>query len=102
MTLDQALDIVVARTGIDRYRYLCRDHPVASVRDGYAALVMKLAGEPDSGRITIADALTIRRVNACLYRSKGNDECGCFRCALKGGQKVTSADCYGCVQRYPE
>jgi hypothetical protein len=44
MTLAQALDLVVARTGHDRYRWLCSAaNPDAEQREAYRRLVLDLA-----------------------------------------------------------
>ena len=46
MTLAESLDIVVARTGVERYRYLCpRTWPDLNVRGTrYSGLIMRMAG----------------------------------------------------------
>ena len=48
MTWNQALDLVVARTGHEPFRRLCaEDNPDAEQRDAYRALMVELAtGEP--------------------------------------------------------
>ncbi len=47
MTLADALEIVITRTGHERYRYLCLDHPDPAVRAQYSAWVIAQAsGEP--------------------------------------------------------
>lgn len=40
MTLNESLDLVVAKTGVERYRYLCLEHPNETVRDKYSALML--------------------------------------------------------------
>lgn len=47
LTLHEALTVVIARTGVDRYRFLCLHHPDAAVRESYSAWVLSQAtGEP--------------------------------------------------------
>lgn len=44
---DQALEAVVSRTGVERYRYLTREHPDPAVRESYSGWVLREArGEP--------------------------------------------------------
>lgn len=44
MTLHQALDIVIARTGHERFRFLCSEaNPSRDSREGYRALVLDMA-----------------------------------------------------------
>lgn len=44
-TWAEALDDVVSRTGVERYRFLCSDdNPDAATREGYRRLVVDLAG----------------------------------------------------------
>ena len=46
MTLLESIDLVVARTGVERYRYLCLEHPRPKVRAEYSAWVVRKAAEP--------------------------------------------------------
>jgi hypothetical protein len=103
MTVADALDIVVARTGVERYRYLCLEHPRASTRAEYSAHVLRLASSPappprPTAAESIADLAAVRR---CEFRSAGRDGCQCGRCALRHGQKVTTAECLACAKLYP-
>lgn len=41
-----ALEAVVARTGVERYRHLCSDESPAESRDAYRALMVRLASSP--------------------------------------------------------
>ncbi len=43
MTLEEALDIVVATTKVERYRYLCLEYPDEKVRKAYSEWVIKEA-----------------------------------------------------------
>ena len=44
MTLTQALDIVIDRTGHERFRFLCSEaNPDRDTREGYRALVLDMA-----------------------------------------------------------
>lgn len=51
MILLEAIDLVVARTGVERYRYLCLEHPKPSVRAEYSRWIVDEAqrdpSEPD-------------------------------------------------------
>ena len=43
-TWAEALDVIVARTGVERYRYLCsEENPDPMTREGYRRLVVDLA-----------------------------------------------------------
>lgn len=47
MTWQAALEIVVSRTGVERYRDLCSDdNPDPETRAGYRSLMLTLAGQP--------------------------------------------------------
>lgn len=47
MTLDEALDLVVSRGGVERLRWLCSaDNPDQGQRDDYRRLVLSMAGGP--------------------------------------------------------
>ena len=54
MTIEEALDIVVAQTGVLRYRYLCLEHPDQRIRDSYSRRVFELAGAPKSSFPSLA------------------------------------------------
>ena len=46
MTLPEALNIVIARTGHERFRFLCSEaNPDRDTREGYRALVLRLAAQ---------------------------------------------------------
>ena len=50
MTWDEALEVVAGRTGHARFRELCADgNPDASQRDGYRALMVRLATGEEAG-----------------------------------------------------
>ena len=105
MTYLEALDIVVARTRHERFRWLCSDaNPDAHVREGYRALVLKLAGEPVSappptplvplGNSIRAAQLGFRR---CLYST--HEGCGCSGThCYHLGRVVGLADCISCLK----
>ena len=110
MTLLAALDIVIARTGVERYRYLCLEHPRPQVRAEYSSLVLRLAlrfdsgqaAEPASSRPTVAESVAdVAAIRSCPFRSIGGDGCQCGRCGLKSGAKVSIGECRECVRRYP-
>lgn len=47
MTLAEALNIVIARTGHQRFRFLCSEaNPDPVSREGYRRAVLTMAGEP--------------------------------------------------------
>jgi hypothetical protein len=103
MTLEQALDIVIEREGVERYRYLCLDHPNPSVRAEYSRLIMQLAGQPPRPGPTAKEAIELgRRILGCPYRSIGQTACGCGVCALRGGESVSRDECIDCLTRYPD
>lgn len=63
MTWDEALSIVIAETGVERYRWLTsEDNPDVAAREGYRRFVLERAGEKPSrypGLFTMAgNALT--------------------------------------------
>lgn len=99
MTWAEALEIVVARTGVGRYRYLCSDEHADHAR--WRAKVVELAtGDPpprsDAGR----NARLALLAQGCPYRSKF-PPCGCsgYRCGI--GQRIVSGpECWDCVERY--
>ncbi len=101
MTLIEALDLVVARTGVERYRYLCLEHPRADVRGEYRALVLRLAAEPPLSGPTVAESVALAHaVRQCIFRSIESGGCGCGRCGLRGGSKVSIFECIQCVRSY--
>jgi hypothetical protein len=74
--------------------------PDADLRDRTRAETIRRAAEPRAPRPTVADQLAAARlVRACPYRSAGGG-CGCSRCGLRGGARVTTAECLDCVRRY--
>jgi hypothetical protein len=102
VTLPAALDLVVARTGVERYRYLCLEHESPRVRRQYSDLILRLALEPPPTRPTPTESLEVlAAVRRCPFRSVGRDGCQCGRCALRGGAKVATAECIACVKLYP-
>ena len=101
MTLAEALDVVIARTGVKRYRYLCLEHPKTSVRAEYSALVLRLAEEPREPRPTAAESLALAlEVRKCMFRSTETGGCGCGRCGLRNQAKVSTLECIECVRKY--
>jgi hypothetical protein len=102
MTLAEALDIVIARTGHKRYRFLCLQHPRPQVRAQYSDLVMRLAARPEQIRPTPPGAAELAQLQGCPFRSAGTDGCQCSRCGLRSGAKVSSLECLVCVRQYPE
>jgi hypothetical protein len=101
MTLAEALDVVIARTGVKRYRYLCLEHPKPSVRAEYSALVLRLAAERPEPRPTAAETLALAlEVKRCMFRSKEPGGCGCGRCGLRNQAKVSTLECIECVRKY--
>jgi hypothetical protein len=109
MTLAEALDVVILHTGVERYRYLCLEHPKATVRSEYRTYVLSAAAElvargpgPRPGELAPETVARLRTVYHCPYRSSDAD-CGCSgaKCALKKAARVTVLDCLQCVERYP-
>jgi hypothetical protein len=108
MTLLEAIDLVIARTGVERYRHLCLHHPSPTVRAEYSGLIFRLAAEGATG---LASATTpsaaeflalLSAVRSCPYRSLEAvpTGCGCGRCGLRGGIRISHLDCLTCVRRY--
>ena len=102
MTLLEALDLVVARTGVERYRYLCLEHPKLTVRFEYSGLVLRLATELTTSRPSVAESIDlIKAVKVCPYRSlEAATGCGCSHCGLRGGARVSRLDCLMCIKIY--
>lgn len=107
MTLAEAVEAKVAETGVERYRFLCLDHPDPAVRAQYSAWVM---GEPAPSApptayptIPLAESMRLTSLaRQCPYRSKA--ACGCTgsgACSLKGGVDVPTHVCWDCVRLYP-
>jgi hypothetical protein len=102
MTLVEALELVILRTGVERYHYLCLEHPNAAVRAEYSALVQRLAKEPPGQGPTAAESIALARaVRDCLFRSVEAGGCGCGRCGLRSGAKVSTLECIQCIRSYP-
>jgi hypothetical protein len=102
MTITEALDLVIARTGVLRYRYLCLEHPKPEVRAEYSAHVLRLAVQPPAGNPTAAELVAIaRKVRDCPFRSIESSGCGCARCGLRSGVKVSNLECIQCMRNYP-
>lgn len=47
---DHALDKAIARTGVERYRFLCLEHPDPQVRADYQRLVTEIAAGTHTGQ----------------------------------------------------
>jgi hypothetical protein len=102
MTVAEALELVIQRTGVDRYRYLCLEHPNAVVREEYSALVLRLAAEPERPGPTAAESMALAlAVRRCMFRSEESGGCGCSHCGLRGAAKVSTLECIQCVRSYP-
>jgi hypothetical protein len=96
----QTLDLVVARTGVERYRYLCLKHPNSTVRAEYAALVVRLAAEAlgSTQSSTVESVNLLAVVRSCPYRSAPKIGCNCGRCGLRGEARVSIRECFECVR----
>ena len=106
MTLDEALDIVIARTKHERFRWLCSDdNPDAEQRAGYRRHVLALAEQGSPTPVTppplVPVGIAIEAIRtgfrACLYSS--HEGCGCTgtRCFWKG-RIVSLTDCIECLK----
>lgn len=107
MTLDEALEIVVARTGNELYRRLVR-HPNPSRRARYIEWIMgeglaisfasgdkatpPLMPLSDSSRLTALARL-------CPYRSRQGCGCSGYLCGLIQ-REVSGQTCLDCVGKY--
>lgn len=101
MTIGEALDIVIDRSGIERYRFLCLEHPNDNVRAEYSDLVLRLAANPDAiGKPLKEQYLMAGRIKACPFWSISGDGCQCSRCALQGGAKTSFVECSACISQY--
>lgn len=102
MTLSEALDIVVARTGVERYRFLCLEHANPKVREEYGQLIMRLATEPAGvQRMPTQESIRlIAAMKACQFRSPCKTGCGSGYCGLKSGRQVSHAECFTCIKTY--
>jgi hypothetical protein len=103
MTIAEALELVIARSGVKRYRYLCLEHPNPKVRAEYSGLVLRLASEPPPPeRPGAAESMALaRQLAGCAYRSIESGGCGCAHCGLRGGAKVSIFECFHCMRTYP-
>lgn len=109
MTWQEAVEIVVTRTGHGRYEWLCSDaNPDAGSREGYRRLVLRMAGEPvnpggappeiHAGRIPLRDSIRLVRLGlrACFYST--HDGCGCTGAYCHWhGRIVGPDDCLPCL-----
>ena len=72
MTLEEAIEVVVARTKHERYRWLCSDeNPDAWSREGYRLLMLELAGAPAPTPTPTPEDLALR-----AYVAKHGGCCG--------------------------
>lgn len=116
MTLAEALDVVVARTGHARYRALCDpSHPAYD--PAYVAFILRLAGGPAPDIPPTPDPVlpmgidhaldVIRRRDRCPhyvprrdFAALGIADCGCGfdHCRARSGRSggITLADCASC------
>jgi hypothetical protein len=103
MTLLEAIDLVVARTGVERYRHLCLEHPKPTIRAEYSGLVIRMAAEPPPPKRSATESLALLSADrSCPYRSVEavSTGCGCGRCGLQDRTRVSHLDCLTCVRRY--
>lgn len=102
MSIAEALELVIARSGVQRYRYLCLEHPNPKVRAEYTALVLRLASSPPPERPGAAESMALaRQVRSCAFRSIESGGCGCAHCGLRDGAKVSIFECFQCMRTYP-
>jgi len=104
MTWQEALDTVVARTGHERFRWLCSDdNPDAVQREGYRGVVLGLAGQPASETPPVLPPLAVS-INAvrlgfrqCFYSS--HEGCGCAGThCYRFGRIVQLRECVECLK----
>lgn len=99
----RVLEEAIRKTGVERYRYLCLEHPDESTREGYRDLVRRIAAEGSTpGRPSVADSMALARaMKACQFRAV-DLSCGCngAKCALKRGALVGHRDCFDCLGKY--
>lgn len=104
MTWEEALELVVARTGHHPYRERCSessDRPPPNDYLAYRALMLRMAEDPDPPETMSAaeSHQLVKRMIACPFHSRGH-ECDCGRCALRGGSQVSHLDCFACLKQY--
>lgn len=109
MTWEQALDLVVSRTGHQRYRWLCsEDNPDTEQRAAYRRLVISQAVDQPTAGISavlmpaVESIAALKLVRRCHYRSVPSCGCEPGRCGLRGGKWVSDQDCLTCVSKYGE
>jgi hypothetical protein len=108
----EALEIVVARDGVERYRVLTSDqNPDVPGRERYRADMVKMAAQPfEPGkpfkpstkevRPTVSQSRAmITAVKACSFWSKCS--CSAGKCALKNNTTVSYQECFECLKSYP-
>lgn len=94
MTIEEALDIVVARTGHHRYRELVDPaHPDYDPR--FIPIVIDAAKRAPARTVELARLMT-----ACPFRSVPPGCCAGGRCALRGGAEASHIDCFDCLEQY--
>lgn len=102
MTYLEALEVVVARTRHERYRWLCSDeNPNTEQREGYRRIVLEKAGQPapaPAQSVPLSTSLRAARLGfrQCFYSS--HEGCGCSgtHCFYKG-RIVELRECVECL-----
>lgn len=95
MTWQEALEIVIARTGVQRYRFLCSEEYREHL--AYRRFMVDMAGETV---IPLDESLALHRlVHACPYRSTQGCGCSGARCGLSG-RLVAPRECLECVRKF--
>lgn len=78
MTWGEALEIEVARGGVERYRWLCSDeNPDEATREGYRVLMIRLATEQPILSTSLAQEFTApAQPGAIAFVPQGCGGCG--------------------------
>lgn len=106
MTLPEAIELVVSRTGHERFHWLCSDaNPDAASREAYRALVLRMAcgqmpAPPETpSLVPLAESnRLLQLIRECPH--KGPPGCGCSGSAhcSRLDRDVTRHECFSCVQ----
>lgn len=100
MTWTDALEVVVARTGVGRYRYLCSEDHADHARWRLKVVELATGDLPRPSPAADRNARLAVLARSCPYRTRW-PACGCsgFRCGIKQ-QIVSGPECWACVEKY--
>jgi hypothetical protein len=96
-----ALDIVVARTNVERLRYLCSDantRPPPNSAADYRRYVVETAEAPPAPPTPTEVMGQLASMRGCPFWSRCT--CSGGRCGLRGAAIVSHRDCFACLETY--